>query len=336
MAPFSVLITAASRRVPLVRAFQTGLAAAGVRGHVIVTDVNPLSPAVHVADRWFEVPLATSSGYLEAISTICEDEGVSLVVPTIDDELESFGAAADSFRARGVTVAVSPESTSRTCRDKLATCTFLRAKGIAAADSMMPDDVPAAPAFPLFIKPRYGRGGVGAFPAHSPRELQFFSSYVEHPVVQESLDGPEFTVDLLCDFEHRPIAIVPRERVVIRAGVIDRGRTVKDQRLVDLAEKTASVLPFAGAANIQCRIVDGRPVVFEINPRFSGGIPLTIAAGADFPRCLIELTLGRAVPPRIGDFQADLWMTNYESSIFVHARELENRRRTPVLVGGVA
>ena len=32
---------------------------------------------------------------------------------------------------------------------------------------------------------------------------------------------------------------------------------------------------------------DGVATVFEINPRFSGGIPLTIAAGADFPRMLL-------------------------------------------------
>ena len=52
--------------------------------------------------------------------------------------------------------------------------------------------------------------------------------------------------------------------------------------------------------NIQCRMVDGPPKVFEINPRFSGGIPLTIAAGADFPAMLVDLALGRRVAPAIG------------------------------------
>ena len=69
-------------------------------------------------------------------------------------------------------------------------------------------------------------------------------------------------------------------------------------------------------------VVDGRPVVFEINPRFSGGIPLTIAAGVDVPRLLIELALGRSVRPRVGEFLAGLWMSSYETSVFFQKGEL--------------
>jgi carbamoyl-phosphate synthase large subunit len=332
----NVLITAASRRVPLLRAFQQALTLSGRSGRVVVTDVNPLSPAVHVAERWYRVPMATSPDYLEAIVAICDAERIGLIVPTIDDELELFGAAADWFAARGIRVAVSPEPTSRICNDKLATCRHLQALGIRAADTWLPHDVPAGRAFPLFIKPRCGRGGVGAFQVRTPKDLEFFSAYVPTPIVQEFLDGAEFTIDLICDFAHRPISIVPRERVVVRAGVTDRGRTVRTPSLLNLAESVAAVLPFAGAANIQCRMVGDEPVVFEINPRFSGGIPLTIASGADFPSYLIDMALGRRVSPRIGRFKADVWMTSYEASIFVDAADLESGRKAPIFIGDVA
>jgi carbamoyl-phosphate synthase large subunit len=332
----NVLVTAASRRVPLVRAFQAALQAFGRRGRVIVTDVNPLSPAVHIADRWYHVPLATSPDYLDAIARICDAEGIGLIVPTIDDELEVFGRAADWFASRGVRVAVSPEPTSRICNDKLLTCSHLRTLGIPAAETRVPADVPASVGYPLFIKPRFGRGGVGAFPVRSARELAFFADYVPTPIVQEYLDGPEFTIDVLCDFSHRAISIVPRERVVVRSGVTDRGRTVRDSSLIDLAREVADILPFSGAANIQCRIVGGVPTVFEINPRFSGGIPLTIAAGADFPAYLVDLALGRKVVPRIGRFSDDMWMTSYESSVFVAAGDIEEGRMPPLSIGDAA
>lgn len=332
----NVLITAASRRVPLVQAFQAALSTSNRRGRVVVTDVNPLSPAVHVAQRWYHVPLATAPDYLDAIIAICEAEQIALIVPTIDDELEIFAAAAKWFLARGIRVAVSPEWTSRTCNDKLSTCRYLRDKGIAAAETWLPAEVPAEPTFPLFIKPRGGRGGVGAFQVHSHRDLDFFTSYVEQPIVQEFLDGPEFTIDVFCDFNYRPISIVPRERVVVRAGVMDRGRTVHDDSLITFAESIAAAMPFLGAVNIQCRVVQGRPVVFEINPRFSGGIPLTIASGADFPAYLIDLTQGRKVAPRIGRFRGDLWLTSYEASIFVKGEALDSGRRPPMHMGQVA
>jgi carbamoyl-phosphate synthase large subunit len=212
---------------------------------------------------------------------------------------------------------VSSPLTSSLCDDKYATCVRLREHGIAAAASWLPGALPQRIAFPLFVKPRSGRGGVGAYPIRHARDLEFFLDYVADPVVQEYLDGPEFTIDMLCGFDNRVLSIVPRRRDVIRAGVIDRGCTVNNPALIALGEACAAALPFVGAVNIQCRLVKGRPVVFEINPRFSGGIPLTIESGADFPRMLVDLAAGRQVEPAIGRFRDQLWMTNYEASVFL-------------------
>jgi carbamoyl-phosphate synthase large subunit len=333
----NVLITAASRRVPLMQAFQRALRQSG-GGRVIVTDVNPLSPAVRLADAAFRVSLASDAHYIPEILQIASAERVNLVVPTIDDELPLFSAAIPQFNAAGIRVAVSPLWTTLLCNDKYATCRALEQKGIAAAASFLPETLPEDVSLPLFIKPRWGRGGVGAFPIRSRRELAFFLDYVPDPLIQEYLEGPEFTIDMLCDFAGRPLSIVPRERVVIRAGVIDRGRTVKEPALLAIAEACAAALPCAGAVNIQCRVVDGRPIVFEINPRFSGGIPLTIEAGADFPAMLVRLAAGQRVKPAIGRFRDNLWMTNYETSVFLDGGRvaLERHDDRAVVVGEVA
>jgi len=313
----NVLITAGSRRVALVQAFQRALQTTG-GGTVTVTDVNPLSPTVYIADRSYRVPLSTDPSYLAAIGHICRHDRIGLLVPTIDDELTLFADQIDAFGVGGTRVAVSAPSITRACNDKLLTSRLLADHGLPSAPTWLPADLPTPPAFPLFVKPRHGRGGVGAFAARNQRELDFFLDYVPEPVVQPFLDGREFTIDVLCDLESgEPLAVVPRERVVIRAGVVDRGRTTRDTRLIDLGVACARALRFAGAINIQCRIVDGQPVVFEINPRFSGGIPLTIAAGADFPHMLVQLARGRRVGASLGHFQDGLWMTSYESSVFL-------------------
>ena len=312
----NVLITAGSRRVPLVQAFQRAVRSTG-GGRVVVTDVNPLSPTVYVADRSYEVPLSTDPAYLDTIRRICRDEHISLIVPTIDDELLAFAEASLELATAGIRVAVSGPKTIGACNDKYHTWRVLSARGLPVAATYLPFDLPDAPAFPLFIKPRFGRGGVGAFPIRDAHELAFFLRYVADPVIQPYLSGPEFTIDVLSDFEGRVLSVVPRERVVIRAGVVDRGRTVRDEALIALGASAAQALECVGAVNIQCRIVDGRPVIFEINPRFSGGIPLTIAAGADFPHMLVQLARGRTVSPAVGRFRDALWMTSYETSVFV-------------------
>jgi carbamoyl-phosphate synthase large subunit len=335
MRPCNILITAASRRVPLVQAFQIALRDIGVPGAVVATDVSAYSPAVHVADRAYGVPLASDPNYIEEILGLCESERISLFVPTIDDELPVCGAAIESFLLRDVFPACSSLTTVLVCNDKHATCAHLRRHGIPAAVTWLPAALPAAPLFPLFIKPRSGRGSVGAHPVRNARELEFFLDYVESPIVQEYLDGPEYTLDVLCDAGGRPISIVPRERVVIRSGVIDRGRTVKSDALIQLAERVCAAIPFVGPLNIQCRMRGGVATVFEINPRFSGGIPLTIAAGADFPAMLVSMARGEHATPRIGDFRHDLWIAKFESAVFVPGSGLE-LPRVPALGSAVS
>jgi len=71
----------------------------------------------------------------------------------------------------------------------------------------------------------------------------------------------------------------------------------------------------------------GDGVIFEINPRFSGGIPLTIQAGADMPRMLVDLTAGRRVAPSIGRFRDDLWIDTWGSPMSDVAKMTERFTR---------
>jgi carbamoyl-phosphate synthase large subunit len=335
--PMNILITAASRRVPLVLAFRNALGSLGMPGRVVVTDVNPLSPAVHVADKAYRVPLADDPEYLPELLKICGVEGIRLVIPTIDDELELFGASRQRFADIGVLAACSSRETAALCNDKYETWRLLSAAGVPAARTYLPDELPADLTFPLFIKPRVGRGAVGAHTIRNQRDLDFFRDYVDRPVIQEYLDSPEYTIDVLCDRRGRPLSIVPRERVVIRAGVIDRGRTVKWPALIELAEQVCAAIPFHGPINVQCRLREGWPSVFEINPRFSGGIPLTIASGADFPKLLIKMAMGAEIAPLVGEFREGLWMTSYEASVFLDEGSLRLPVCTPATpIGEVA
>jgi carbamoyl-phosphate synthase large subunit len=317
MHEINVLITAASRRVPLIQAFVQALKRRGIKGNVITTDMNNLSPGLYFGSRHYIVPLTTDVQYIPIIKSICFRERIDLLIPTIDDELPIFGKHIEDFSAMGIRVAVSSERTGLICNDKYETAQFLSGKGIPFAQTWLPADLNFPELhYPLFLKPRNGRGSVGAFMIKNEHELQFFLGYVPNPVVQEFLYGKEFTVDLLADFEGRVISVVPRERMVIRSGVTDRGRTMNHPELIRLAIATARALDIRGPANIQLKLNDMRVTLFEVNPRFSGGIPLTIAAGADFPGWLIEMCCGRTPTPDIGGFIDGLIMACYESALF--------------------
>jgi carbamoyl-phosphate synthase large subunit len=328
--PMNVLITAASRRVPLVQAFQSAIDTLGLPGRVIATDVNAYSPAVHMADRAYGVPLATDPGYIEALLDICKAERVSLVVPTIDDELGVFGEARERFRQVGAFAACSSAATAEACNDKYETCARLNALGVPAARTYRPHEIAASIEFPLFIKPRVGRGAVDAhIRARRPRPRLL-------PGLHRRSDRPGVPVGPRV---HHRRAVRPA-----RAPDFDRpARAGRDPLRRHRPRPHGEVAPadgagravceafvFTGALNIQCRMRGSEAAVFEINPRFSGGIDLTIAAGADFPGLLVQMALGRRLMPRLGEFRDDLWICKYETAIFVQgsAHELPTLAET--------
>ena len=145
----------------------------------------------------------------------------------------------------------------------------------------------------------------------TPEELDFFLDYVEDPGDPGvSRRAPSSPSTCSATSTGRPLSVVPARA---RRDPRRRHRPRPHGDRPDAHRPGARVRPrfrFDGPINVQCRLSHGRPIVFEINPRFSGGIPLTIAAGADFPRMLLELALGptrrpghRPVPARPVDDQ---------------------------------
>ncbi len=325
MKRINVLITAASRRVPLVRAFRTAVEKFG-KGRVVTTDINPLSPALYFGHKHHIVPLTTDRYYIPIIESICDAEDVNLIIPTIDDELPIFGRALQRFDQLGIPVAVSSEKTSNTCNDKYEMYRFCQANGIETPKTRLAGEVDFAELkYPVYVKPRFGRGSVNVFAVNNEVQLRLFLNYVPDAIVQDNLAGTEFTIDVLADFNGRIISIVPRERLVIRAGVSDRGVTRRNEQIMAFALNVAERLQIVGPANIQCKS-DGQNVsLIEVNPRFSGGIPLTIASGADFAAWLVQLAAGVDVRSQMGKFQDGLTMMSFEESIFANEADLKVR-----------
>ena len=78
-----------------------------------------------------------------------------------------------------------------------------------------------------------------------------------------------------------------------------------------------------GCITVQCfRQANGRLRFIEINPRFGGGFPLALHAGADFPRWLIQEHLGLPIESAMDAWQDDLAMLRYDDEILVAGSEI--------------
>jgi carbamoyl-phosphate synthase large subunit len=316
----NVLITSASRKVGLVRAFQAALATRG-GGTVIAADTSSFAAALYVAGRHRLTLASTDSKFLDQILELCQQEGVSLVIPTRDEELPIFAAARARFEKHGIRVMTADPETVRICQDKLAFVEFCRAHGFATPYTYSREQWSAIE-FPAFVKPRFGKGAKGARRVNDKSELNHALRDADHWLVQEFIESPEYTIDLFANFDGKVLSAVPRLRQLVVAGESYVSRTVKEAALIEEPARLATKLRLIGHNTIQC-FWDGQQLKFiEVNPRFGGAAALGIAAGADTPTMLLRLLAGEAPPAQLGGFQNDLVMLRFTQDLFLNASEL--------------
>lgn len=320
MQDINVLITAASRRVALVRNFRLALQATGINGNVITVDNDTNSPALFFSHKHYRVPLVKEPNYLQVIGHIVEKEDIGIIIPTIDQELLLWAKHKEEFAKKGVYVSISPPETVSICNDKRETFLHFKKNRLPFPKTYIPSELTYKMPYPLFIKPRMGRGSVNSYLVKNKKELDFFVEYVNDPVIQDYLQGKEFTVDAYFSREGELISMIPRYRLVIRSGVSDRGRTFKNSILTEWIRKIGRKMRFEGAINIQGKIYKRKIIFFEINPRFSGGIQLSTAAGPNFAELIIRELKGEKLESLIGKYKDHLTMTSYEDSLFLDSR----------------
>lgn len=323
--PINLLFTSAGRRVELLRAFRSAYRALGLEGRIVVTDIDPLAPAARVADRLCLVPRIDSPEYAPALADLCARERIAAVFPLHDLDIPTLAQHRDRLQDTGARFAVVPAAAAALVTDKWNTVGFFRRLGLSTPASWLPDDPALERAgYPLYLKPRCGSAGIGAFRITDRRELDFYRETVRDALVQEYLPGPEITCDVICDLDGEPLAVVQRQRIETRAGEVAKAVTVYDPQIADACVRAARALPAAGPITVQCMLKDGSPRFTEINARFGGGVPLGIAAGVDSPRWLLARLAGLPIDiPPLGTYVRGMYMTRYDDSFFLTQTEYE-------------
>jgi carbamoyl-phosphate synthase large subunit len=321
----NILFCSAGRRVELLRAFRRAYSELGLTGNIVATDIDPLAPALQVADRPYIVPQLTSDDYIPILAGICRQEAVDLVFPLIDPDILVLARHRTELEATGARLAVVSLEATALANDKWLTTEFFRGLGLAVPRSWLPGDIDIAQAeFPLFIKPRGGSAGRHTYRVHSAEELTFFSKYVPNPIIEEYLPGPEITSDVIAWLDGEVLGVVSRRRIEVRWGEVAKGMTVHDPRIIDACVSIARALPAVGPFTVQCLIKGGVPHFTEINARLGGGLPLGIAAGLESPKLLLAKAAGLevAIPP-LGTYKTGLYLTRFDESFFLTTDELE-------------
>ena len=294
----------------------TAFARAGAR--TIAADANPLAPAIYHADVHAIVPRIDDPGYVGALQELIRQNDVKLVVPLTDlDQL----ILAENRDELGALVLLPDADFVRRTADKYLTHSYFEEHGIPSPPSWLPDELPGDLDFPVLVKARFGFGSRHIYRADDREQLDFFLSY--SPVdsfVQRVCPGEEFSIDVFCDLESRCLNSIPRTMIESKGGESIKGRTIKDEELIEFGRLVAETLEIRGPATVQCfRVAPGRHEVTDVNSRFGGAFPLPQAAGGRYPELALALARGERPEPRLGDFRAGVVMTRFFSHLSLTA-----------------
>lgn len=293
MKKIKILFTSVGRRVELMQAFRSAADRLGIRLEIWGADITETAPALAYCDRRVKVCRIKEPDYIPSLIDLCKREGINALVPTIDTDLLILSQSKDSFKEVGTTVFVGDEDKIALCRDKRFTADYFESVGLKSPQPV-DDYTKYTGGFPAFIKPKDGSSSIGAHKVENAEELLAYSAQVPDYIIQPYVSGTEYTVDVFCDLEGKPILVTPRIREAVRAGEVLKTRIVNDKKITEETLALLSDFKPCGAITVQLiRDCDsGVDYYIEINPRFGGGAPLSIKAGADSAEAMLRLLSG--------------------------------------------
>ena len=244
----------------------------------VASDISEDTVGKYLADEFIQVPSVDDPSLWDKKIKLLKNNKIDVVFPSFDDTILGWASRADDLRYHGIHVVVSSIETVDVFSDKWKTYCFFNDHGIPTPKTSLSQD------FPL-VKPLNGRGAIGV-------RLEEKSVPMEGLVSQEVLNGIEYTVDVLCDFQSRPVYIVPRLRKGVIAGKSTKGKVQTHQKIETLVRQICEKVQFRGPINLQCFELDNGEIKFiEINPRVAGGMALSFAATDNWVEIVIEYFL---------------------------------------------
>ena len=296
MREYHILFTGVGRRVELLQAFRDAALSCGLNLKLYGADMAGTAPALAFCDAVCLVPAMRDPAYIPALLELCKSKEIDLVIPTIDTDLLVLSENRARFAAQGTRVMISSPQTVGICRNKVRTAAFFAENGFHTPVPVT-DWREYKGGWPAFIKPVDGSSSIDSHKVGDLEELIYLSSKVENYLIQPFIRGREYTVDAFCDWDGEPLLICPRERLQVRTGEVIKTRIELDPRMIREAAAVCRLLRPCGPVTIQLiRDEAGEDWFIEINPRYGGGAPLSMKAGARSAEVILRLLAGMPLP----------------------------------------
>lgn len=319
-----LLLSSAGRRVGLMECFRKAANELDIDLEITAVDMNPQwSPACQVADRFFEVPMCQTPQYLDCLLKICTDNGIHLIIPTIDTELSLYASNRRLFRGIGTEILVSNENFIAVARNKDRASLELNKHGIKTPLTWKLEEIGEnidEINFPVIAKPVDGSCSQGITYFTKIGDL-LRHEFIDNGnfIVQEVCAGNEYTINAFYDRNGQCQACVPHLRKTVRDGEVCFAETVRIPEFTLIAKKMSEIFHgLWGNICFQGFMDEGTKEVrvFDLNARFGGGYPICDHAGGKYAKWILQ-DLVEQEPDYNDGWKEGLRMLRYDDAVFI-------------------
>jgi carbamoyl-phosphate synthase large subunit len=223
-------------------------------------------------------PRAESLNYSGWLTDYIKQNKIDYCIPLSEAELTVLAAANEDVLKATKLIWAGPKAIL-IGSDKLRTADFIKNIGVTAPWTMVANESSVPPNYPCIFKLRYSAGSKAVFICHNISDVKFFCKRYPDAVLQEYL--PDSKAEITCavyratDGQIRVLQMNRR----LTGGLTGWARVINDPEVEAHCIKIAEELSLQGAINIQLRLTESGPRIFEINPRFSSTLLMRHQAG---------------------------------------------------------
>lgn len=311
----NILFTCAGRRTYLLKYFRENMSEGDL---IVATDMQLSAPALQAADVRIQVPGVYDPDYIEILLGICREQKIDALFSLNDLELPILAHNKSKFEKIGVRVVVSDPQVIDIAFDKYSATCWIESLGLKTPKTFLSLEgcfralAAGQVEFPLFLKPRWGSGSIGLELAEDEEELKVYYNMLmkkikrtilarasvgsEYILIQETLTGPEYGLDIMNDLEGNYVGTCVKRKLAMRSGETDKAEMCNIPELEEMGRLIGQNLKHVGNLDVDVmQRADGEFCVLELNPRFGGGFPFSYEAGVNLPKAMIQWIKGEKV-----------------------------------------
>ncbi len=263
--------------------------------NIIALDGEYLATGLYASKTSYIIPYANKDNYIPKLLEICKEENISLLFPGMDAELMSLSLNSHLFEEIGTTVVVSRPEVITISDDKYQTYEQLIKAGINVPATYLAENFnPDNNSFPIILKQKVG--GARSKNIYIIKDMTEWESTISEIdknisdyIAMDYIEGDEYTCGTInLNDVCKGVIIMKR---TLRDGDTYKCFTIKNDIIENEVKRLVNFIKPFGACNVQLRIKDNKPYIFEINARCSGTTAARTLSGFNEPKMIADYLL---------------------------------------------